>query len=340
MLNPMLDAWTSLALSPWDAAPFRFGMSLLAPEAESAPTGRFESDRYTADFGALHYKLFIPSEYSGAPLPLIIMLHGCGQDADDFACGTGMNALAEKFHCLVAYPEQSPCANGGKCWNWFEEAHHHRGQGEPALIAGVTRKIIDEYAVDTAKVFVAGLSSGGAMAVILGRTYPDLFTAVGCHSGLAHGSATDRYAAAHAMRHGADDGSLHAMDAANRVPTIVFHGDLDSTVHPKNGASVLLQSISAHGGRPAHPRLGADLHTSEETGEITGRSFTRHIHRSQSGDIFAEQWTVHGTGHAWSGGSRRGSYTDANGPDASEEMMRFFMRRKATRPSLYGEASP
>ncbi|MDB5906094.1 MAG: esterase [Massilia sp.] len=313
MLNPMLDAWSSLVQSPWDADPFPFGISL--PAAAPAPgSGRFISDYFVADFGSLRYKLFIPSEYGGAPVPLIVMLHACGQDADDFACGTGMNALAEKYRCLVAYPEQSPCANSGKCWNWFEQAHHQRGRGEPALIAGITLQILAEYAVDARRVFVAGLSSGGAMAVILGRTYPDLFTAVGCHSGLAHGCATDQFGAMHAMRHGADLDTLPKTDPAASVPIIVFHGDMDSTVHLKNSAGVLQQSI-------------ASFAMSEETGEMTGRAFTRNIHWGSAGEIVAEQWTVHGTGHAWSGGCRRGSYTDANGPDASEEMLRFFMRR-------------
>jgi poly(hydroxyalkanoate) depolymerase family esterase len=322
MLNPLLDVWSSFARSPWDADPFRFGISMLAPPKEAEP-GSFIADRFDADFGSLRYKLFIPSEYTGAPLPLLVMLHGCGQDADDFACGTGMNALAEKYHCLVAYPEQSSGANGARCWNWFEEAHHLRGQGEPALIAGVARKIRAEYAVDPARVFVAGLSSGGSMAVILGRTYPELFTAVGCHSGLAHGSATDCFGAMRAMRDGADPASLPRSAGKKRVPIIVFHGDLDSTVHLKNGESVIRQSIDCDTGGTVRQGLA----TSTETGEATGRTFTRDIHRSKTGDIVAEQWTVHGSGHAWSGGSRRGSYTDANGPDASEEMMRFFMLR-------------
>jgi poly(hydroxyalkanoate) depolymerase family esterase len=323
MLNPMLDAWTSLARSPWNMDPFGFGISL-AP-AQQADAGKFISDRFDADFGSLRYKLFIPSEYSGAPLPLIVMLHGGGQDADDFALGTGMNELAEKFHCLVAYPEQSSGANYSKCWNWFEEAHHQRGQGEPALIAGVTRKILTEYAVDETRVCVAGLSAGGAMAVILGRTYPDLFTAVGCHSGLAHGSATDTYGAMRAMRDGADLGAVAKTGPAASVPIIVFHGDMDSTVHLRNSAGVVQQSIDSYAAQIRQG--GEEIALSEETGETTGRGFTRNIHRGKAGEIVAEQWTVHGTGHAWSGGSWRGSYTDTNGPDASEEMLRFFMRR-------------
>jgi poly(hydroxyalkanoate) depolymerase family esterase len=339
MLNPMLDALTSMArLSPWDAVPFTFGLSLLAPAPDAgadadaatnanananAKAGEFVSDRFIGDFGSLRYKLFIPNQYDAdAPLPLVVMLHGCGQDADDFARGTGMNALAEKHGCLVAYPEQSNDVYGTRCWNWFDEAHHHRGQGEPALIAGVATKIMADYAVDPGKVFVAGLSSGGAMAVIVGRTYSDLFTAVGCHSGLAHGAALDRFGAMQAMLHGADVDARYSRKAADSVPTIVFHGDLDATVHPKNGGTVVEQSIQAG-------TAGVGFVASQEIGEATGRSFTRDIHRSKSGGIVAEQWTVHGAGHAWSGGSRRGSYTDANGPDASQEMMRFFIQSAA-----------
>jgi poly(hydroxyalkanoate) depolymerase family esterase len=325
MLNPMLDAWSSLALSPWMMDPFRIGAW---PEpAQDADTGKFISDRFDGKTGSLRYKLFIPNGYTGAPLPLIVMLHGCGQDADDFASGTGMNELAEKFQCLVAYPEQSAGANGGKCWNWFEEAHHQRDQGEPALIAGVTRKILAEYAVDEARVFVAGLSSGGAMAVILGRTYPDLFTAVGCHSGLAHGSATDRLGAMRAMRDGADPGRLARNGIASSGPIIVFHGDIDSTVHLKNSDGVVQQSIDSYAAGVPRRRQKLAMALSEERGEMTGRGFTRNIHRGVAGEIVAEQWTVHGAGHAWSGGSGRGSYTDAQGPDASEAMLRFFIRR-------------
>ncbi|MDB5918452.1 MAG: esterase [Massilia sp.] len=330
MLNPMLDALTSMArMSPWDAVPFGFGLSLpslpslpsAAPEAKPNPkskAGNFLSERFIADFGSLKYKLFVPSAYdaAGAPLPLVVMLHGYGQDADDFARGTGMNALAEKYGCLVAYPEQSGSASGAGCWNWFERAHHHRGQGEPALIAGVATRIMSEYAVDARKVFVAGLSSGGAMAVIVGRTYPDLFAAVGCHSGLAHGAARDSFGAMQAMLYGAGVDAHYGRQGADSVPTIVFHGDLDSTVHPNNARHVVEQTI----------RAGAGFVTSREIGEATGRIFTRVIHRSTSGGVVAEQWTLHGAGHAWSGGSRRGSYTDATGPDASEEMMRFFLQ--------------
>ncbi|MES2759104.1 MAG: PHB depolymerase family esterase [Pseudomonadota bacterium] len=322
MYNPMLDVMSSLVVSPWI---FPFGRDHRRDLQPHTSRENFVNGRYEGATRTLRYKLYVPTGYSGQPLPLIVMLHGCGQDADDFARGTGMNELAEKFDCLVVYPEQSAGANGARCWNWFDEANHQRDQGEPALIAGVTQKVLAEYAVDGSKVFVAGLSSGGAMAVILGRTYPELFTAVGCHSGLAHGSATDRLGAMRAMRNGADPGRLARAATAASGPIIVFHGDADPTVHLKNSEGVVQQSIDSYAAGMRGTHETAAIALSKESGEATGREFTRNIHRGAAGQIVAEQWTVHGTGHAWSGGSGRGSYTDKQGPDASEQMMRFFM---------------
>jgi poly(hydroxyalkanoate) depolymerase family esterase len=312
MLNPMFDAWATLC----GVDPFSWDFASPRPRSATSATPRPEliSARYTSDAGSLDYKLFIPENYDGSPCPLVIMLHGCSQDARDFARGTGMNAVADQAGCLVAYPEQSPSANSGKCWNWFEDAHHHRGGGEPALIAGVTRQIMDDYAVDPGRVFVAGLSAGGAMAVVLGRTYPDLFAAVGCHSGLAYGCAVGTGAAMQAMQYGQAAGTNRA--GSSVTPLIVFHGDMDGTVHPRNGEGVIEQSLQLSGLR----HLSA-----HETGEARGRSFTREVHRSAAGGILAERWTVHGSGHAWSGGQREGSYADAKGPDASREMLRFFL---------------
>ncbi len=323
MLNPMFDAWANLyAVNPfaWDfshpnspSQPARAGVS-------SRPPGLI-AERLVTDAGSLDYKVYVPASYTGQPCPLLIMLHGCSQDAQDFARGTGMNEVAEKNQCIVAYPEQSSSANSGRCWNWFEDAHHYRGGGEPALIAGVAHKIMGEYNIAPGRVFIAGLSAGGAMAVVLGRTYPDLFAAVGCHSGLAHGCAVGTGAAMQAMQYGDASGNLLAADAP---PMIVFHGDMDGTVHPRNGHSVIEQSINGFG-------LGANVEAEYETGTVTGRSFTRQIHRSADGAVRAEHWTVHGTGHAWSGGRRQGSYADESGPDASSEMMRFFLASANTR---------
>jgi poly(hydroxyalkanoate) depolymerase family esterase len=315
-----MNAWSSFALPPWNAAMFGFP----APTPTAQHAGRFIPGRFDADYRTLQYKLFVPSSYSGQPMPLVVMLHGCGQTASDFALGTGMNALAEQFQVLVLYPEQTADVHWNRCWNWYDPTHHRRGEGEPALIAGLTQHIAAEYAVDRERVAVAGLSSGAAMAVILGRTYPDLFSAVGCHSGLAHGSATDSAGALQAMRDGADPGMLADTGPLAGVPTIVFHGDADTTVHRQNSTGVVRQSIES---LAAHTPGGhAEVRVIEETGESGGRAFTRHIHAAKSGIVLAEHWTVHDAGHAWSGGNRQGSYTDTRGPNASREMLRFFLK--------------
>jgi poly(hydroxyalkanoate) depolymerase family esterase len=298
--------------------PYVFGFPALSPGATHG--GEFIPGFFDDGERAVHYKLFVPSAYCGEPLPLVVMLHGCGQDASDFALGTGMNVLAEEHQVLILYPEQSTSANWNRCWNWYHSTHHHRGGGEPALIAALTRHVAAGYAVDHAHIFVAGLSSGAAMALILGRTYPELFTAVGSHSGLAHGSATDAHGALLAMRDGASPEILASAAPSSGVPAagvpvIVFHGDADATVHRKNSAHVVGQSVDSR-----------TVRTVEEKGESGGRAFTRSIHAGMDGVVLVEQWTVHGAGHAWSGGSTQGSYADMRGPDASKEMLRFFLK--------------
>jgi poly(hydroxyalkanoate) depolymerase family esterase len=316
MFNTVFDAWSSFAILPWS------GQSSQPPLP-----GEFTSGRHEDGDRGLHYRLFVPGGADGRPMPLVVMLHGCGQDAADFARGTGMNALAEEYGCLVLYPEQPCSAHWNRCWNWYDQAHQQRGGGEPALIAGLARRIMAEHVVDASCVAVAGLSSGGAMAVILGRTYPDLFSAVGCHSGLAHGSATSSVGAMLAMRDGPDPATLAQTGAPSSLPVIVFHGDADATVNRNNGSGVVRQHVAGH--REHGHGTHAGIAVVEETGCIGGRKFTRQIHQEKTGSVLAEQWTVHGTGHAWSGGSLDGSYTDFRGPNASEEMLRFFMSHPA-----------
>lgn len=320
MLNVMFDAWSSFAQSPWQLPSGNETFASPAP----AEGGTFVSRCFDTDGGSLRYKLFIPSGHMGVTMPLIVMLHGGGQDADDFALGTGMNELAEQHRCIVVYPQQSSSANWSMCWNWFDDSHHHRGQGEPALIAALTRSVIADYPVDETRVYVAGLSAGGAMAVILGRTYPDLFAAVGCHSGLAHGSATDGVSAIRAMKEGVDAGALPRRRLAASPPVIVFHGDSDCTVHPRNARSIVEQFLE--------PEHGA---VAENTGRVRGRGFTRRIHRGQGGRVVAEHWIIKGFGHAWSGGAGYGRYTDPNGPEASKEMLRFFLQHRQKKTGCF-----
>lgn len=298
------------------------GFPIDRPPVALPEGARFEDHRHTSAAGTLAYKLYIPSGYRGQALPLVVMLHGCTQSPDDFAAGTGMNALAEEQLFLVAYPAQSPSANVSKCWSWFSPEDQQRGRGEPALIAGITREIIRDYAVDPDRVYIAGLSAGGAAAAIMGATYPDLYAAIGVHSGLAYGSADDMPSALAAMRQGgsSSDASGHRHQGSDGkaplVPTIVLHGDRDTTVNPVNADQVIA-------GSPGVARLRKTLGQGESAGGIR---YTRSVYADEAGRAQLEQWVLHGAGHAWSGGSSDGSYTEPRGPDASREMLRFFMQ--------------
>jgi poly(hydroxyalkanoate) depolymerase family esterase len=274
---------------------------LVVREPNPVPDGaRFEERTFINAAGSRTYKLFVPSGYVGQEVPLLVMLHGCKQSPDDFTTGTRMNELAEEQTFLVAYPAQSTSANASKCWNWFKARDQERGQGEPSLVAGITRQIMSDLKVKRARVSIAGLSAGGAAAAIMGAAYPDLFEAVGVHSGLACGAATDMPSAFAAKRAGARP------DLARRsaVRTIVFHGDWDMTVSSVNGDQVIAQSNST-------VNLQISVYQRQSPG---GARYSRTVHTNISGDEVLEQWVVHGFGHAWSGGSRAGSYAPYQGP--------------------------
>ena len=280
------------------------------PAGQPRPqAGEFTDGSYSDASGTRAYKLYSPPACSGKALPLVVMLHGCTQHPDDFAAGTGMNDAALAHGYFVLYPAQAQRANPSRCWNWFKHNHQQRGRGEPALLAAMTRSVIERCPIDPQRVYVAGLSAGGAMAAILGDAYPELFAAVGVHSGLPTGSASDMTSAFAAMKGGA---AARAASTHSGPPTIVFHGDQDGTVHPVNGERV----ASAGSDRT--------VALTERFDDTNGRASTRHIYRDREGRVVAEHWIVHGAGHAWSGGSRRGSYADSQGPDATREMLRFF----------------
>ncbi len=309
---PGLDALAALGAGPG------------AARAVPVPAGaRFEVRSIASAAGERTYKVYVPGGRTGEGLPLVVMLHGCTQSPDDFAAGTRMNALAEAQGFLVAYPAQARSANAQGCWNWFNAAEQRREGGEPALIAGIAQAVIREFAADPTRVYVAGLSAGGAMAAILGETHPDLFAAVGVHSGLPCGAAKDMPSAFAAMKSGGPvhhPGGTHA-----RVPTIVFHGDADRTVSAVNGDRIVAQATP-----PAMPiASGAAITRGQSEG---GVPYTRSVRSDASGRAVLEQWVLHGAGHAWAGGSPEGSYTDPHGPDASHEMVRFFLAH-ATAPA-------
>ena len=287
---------------------------------EIAEGAQYLSRSYACAAGRRSYTLYVPSRHhAGERRPLVVMLHGGTQDADDFAAGTRMNALAEEHGFLVAYPSQCKSANASLCWNWFKPEDQVRGAGEPSIIAGITSEIVAEHDIDPQRVFVAGLSAGGAMAGVMAATYPEVYAAVGVHSGLPYRSATDVASAFAAMR---GDPGLHrrqrktqsSPDRAVRPRTIVFHGDADHIVHPSNAAKITDGYAT-----------GGDSIEREKARSFASRTYTREIIRDKSGTVVVEHWLIHGSGHAWSGGSPDGTYTDPHGPDASREMLRFFL---------------
>ncbi|WP_338416857.1 PHB depolymerase family esterase [uncultured Sphaerotilus sp.] len=302
----------------------RIGQTDTGPASPTSPAGgpgiriaaideQFIAGRFVHRFGARDYKLYLPPSPAGqrpAPRPLLLMLHGCTQTPDDFATGTRMNDAARTGGFLVLYPAQSAFANLQRCWNWFKHNHQQRDRGEAALLADLTWEVVQTHGVDPARVWVAGLSAGGAMAAVLGETYPERFAAVGLHSGVPTGLASDLFKAMAVMKSGPTGAT--APSATPPPPTIVFHGDHDTMVHPTNADEAM---------RPFEA-LGTRETTQGQTDQ--GVAYTVHRVRNAAGQVLAEQWMVHGAGHAWSGGSAAGTYTDPTGPDATAAMVAFF----------------
>lgn len=279
--------------------------------------GQYLSREFRDAAGCRPYKLYIPSGYHGRAVPLVIMLHGCTQSADDFAAGTRMNLAGEEHTCIIAYPEQVRSANVQKCWNWFNEGDQRGEAGEPSLIAGITREVIRDHAIDARRVYVAGLSAGGAAAAIMAASHPGLYAAFGVHSGLACGAARDLHSGLAAMRMGGVGARKHFDPGARVVPAIVFHGDRDTVVNPLNADHVVTQAAA-----------DTPLTIRTENGHSGGRGYNRKLFIDGSGQTMVEQWTIHGGVHAWSGGSSNGTYTDPLGPDATREMLRFFLEHQ------------
>jgi len=303
-----------------DAAPAQKRRKTTVTVPEGA---QFLSRTHRSAGASRAYRLYLPAGHTKQPNGLVVMLHGCNQDPDDFARGTHMNVLAEKHGLAIVYPAQTGQDNPASCWNWFKPGNQSRGTGEPALLASLTRKLMRDHGLDRGRVFVAGLSAGGAMAAILADVYPDVFSAAGIHSGLARGSARNMLSALSAMR----DGGCTEVSAPSRLPQvtparrIVFQGDNDTTVHPSN-AAIIVASAMGEGATAAK--------ITRRT--VRGRGYSRSHFTGPDGAVQVELWMLEGAGHAWSGGRAAGSYTDRRGPDASAQMLRFFLETSPERP--------
>jgi poly(hydroxyalkanoate) depolymerase family esterase len=324
----IVNAWEQLRQADPSSLDLRLKQPAPARKAPAAPDrAAFVTRAFASDAGARDYKLYVPSYAGGGKRPLIVMLHGCTQDPDDFALGTGMNLIAEEQGFVVAYPKQSKRANQSGCWNWFNAGDQIRDAGEPGIIAGMTRSIMAEFDIDPKRIYVAGLSAGGAMATIMSATYPELYGAAGIHSGLPYRSATDAPSAFAAMRGHASplanaQRASHRHSAKGRVRTIVFHGDSDPTVHPSNAEMIVAGARAGLTGATEQTHRGRS---------VGGRAYARTVIADASGAPHVEYWAIEGLGHAWSGGSLEGSYTDPKGPDASREMLRFFLEKPTKR---------
>jgi poly(hydroxyalkanoate) depolymerase family esterase len=295
------------------------------PQQHTTEPGRqaeFTKHAFAFDGNSYPYRLYIPSaatrEAAAQRMPLIVLLHGCKQDALDFSHGTAMNMLAEQHHAMVLYPEQTTSGNAMRCWNWFEPSHQKAGRGEPGMIAALTQKTIAQHNADPARIYVAGLSAGGAMAAVVAGLYPDLFAAVGVHSGLAAGAAQDVMSAFSAMRSGAKGHKTAAL------PTIVFHGTADTTVNPDNSEFITDAALNAF--------KAAGLSLKKSNSKLDSKSSTNHpeqtertVYNNASGTPYVESWRITAGPHAWSGGNAQGSFTDPDGPDASKAMLAFFL---------------
>lgn len=288
-----------------------------AEQAAAAPSS-WEWFTHTGPSGTRRYKVFVPGGVSASPpAPLVVMLHGCTQDPDDFARGTRFNEHAERRRFIVAYPEQTAAHNPQKCWSWYDRAHQEAGAGEPAIIAAITREVMGRHPVDPSRVYIAGVSAGAAMAVNTAAAHPTLYAAIGAHSGIPYRAAGDVATALGVMRSGPGESGAPlepvraVIEAAGRpIPLIVIHGAADPVVNPENGRRLAAQWAVAAGAKDFL----------RERGEAGGLSYTR----DRWGPL-ATLYVVDGLGHAWSGGSPEGTYTDARGPDASTLMLDFFL---------------
>jgi poly(hydroxyalkanoate) depolymerase family esterase len=303
------------------------------PRVRAPARGRWLTEAHAGPAGARPYHVFVPPGLDPATrVPLVVLLHGCRQTALEFAGATRFDDLARRHGFVLACPQQQPADHRQRCWRWYEAAHQRRGAGEPEILAGIARAVVAKptrWCIDPARVYVAGLSAGGAMALVLGATYPDLFAAVGVHSAPPYGSATSGNDALGAMAgHVPAAMPLRGPDGRGMPPAIVFHGDADRAVRVRAGQRVADQWLAFHAAGNAADGAGPDRIVRHRTsGGSAGRPYTTTRWYAASGRKMLEFWQVQGLGHAWSGGRPGAAYADPRGPRASAAMWSFFAAR-------------
>lgn len=329
MLEAFVQPMTAL-LTAMITTPLSIFADVFASRPKPVKTGT-QKHYYRSNFSC---KIYVPSRYQQAEsLPLVVMLHGCTQDMDDFSQGTQMDKLAEEHTFLVLYPEMNMLANPKRCWNWFYDYNQHRGLGEPAIIKGMVDFVKCRYRVAEDQVYVAGLSAGGSMSAILAVTYPDVFSAVGIVAGVGYGAATDVREGLSVMKRGNENIKALAKKAYSemgqyrrRVPAMIIHGEADRVVNPINADQLAAQWTSVANllrtrGEEAE---GQEPPVDTTAGEMGGRRYTKSVYYDNHGVPIVEKWRIAGLGHAWPGGSADGTHTDARGPEASRLLWHFF----------------
>jgi poly(hydroxyalkanoate) depolymerase family esterase len=289
------------------------------------------SGTYTNAAGSRAYRGYVPSTYkAGTPVPLLVVLHGCTESADVFRQLTRFDELAEAKGFLVVFPEQPKSANNQNCWNFFQDAQTHRGTGEPSLIAGITDWVGQHYSVDSHRIYVAGLSAGGAMASVMAATYPDVYAAIGIGSGCEYAATATCAGYKSADPAAAAQAAYKEMGTrARAMPVISFSGDKDTTVPPVNADQLLQQwqltADLADDGATNGSVLSKP--TSTISGQVpNGLSYTVRSYGDAQTNELVQYWVVNGMSHAWSGGCSCQPYAEPKGPDATAAMYAFFVK--------------